>query len=465
MRILNTTSFRHKIFFAIIGVNLLFMIAMASFDLYKDNRWQDSEKKLHLSKVENRVQLLFEKTMREEGTQQEKLQSFQNQLQNTIIADNITVEFYDINEKNSPKSLDPNIGQKLLKEQKNIFAKNDEENTRYYNLYSLLYDQKTPLGIINIYEKTDKTILSEKQQIIIKQYLLAMLIIFILSAYLAWFISQKLTQRLNILTKQLSKTNIEYLDTPILEYQGNDEISPLITSYNTMLSKLKDQAERLAQTEREESWRIMAEQIIHDIRNPLTPLKLSVQSFQRRYNPNDTDNPEKVKKLAETVIHQVDTIYEITQALSEFANAPLENENIDIVKSLRHSLDIFPENIITFQTNTENLEYNKINETHFTRVITNIVKNAIQAIPHQEKKIEIILHNETNKFLISIKDNGNGIAQENRDRVFERKFTTKSSGMGVGLFIVKKIVENSNGRIWFETEEGIGTIFYVEFYK
>lgn len=465
MRMLNATSFRYKIFFAIIGVNLLFMIAMASFDLYKDSAWQNSEKKLHLSKVENRISLIFEKTMRGRGNLQEKLDLFQQKIATSIIADNISISIYDPNGKGQKDDIENNILHNLYQKEESVFIKKDKENERQYHLYRILYAQKQPVAILNISERTDSAIISEKMQVIIKQYLLAMLIMFVISAYIAWFISQKLMKRLNILTKQLPKTNIEYLDTPILEYQGKDEVSPLIASYNTMLIKLKDQAERLAQTEREESWRVMAEQIIHDIRNPLTPLKLSVQNFQRRYDPNDENNPEKIKKLTETVMHQVDTIYEITQSFSEFANAPLKNESIDVVKVLRHSLDIFPENIVSFQANAETLEYDKINETHFTRVITNIVKNAIQAIPHHSKKVEVFLNDEGNKFSISIKDNGNGIAPENRERIFERKFTTKSSGTGVGLFIVKKIIESSNGRIWFETEEGKGTIFYVEFYK
>ena len=166
----------------------------------------------------------------------------------------------------------------------------------------------------------------------------------------------------------------------------------------------------------------------------------------------------------DSVIHQIDVIHAITRSFSEYSKATVENDTINIIKTLKHSLDLFPEEIIEFYTDEQELFY-RIDETHFTRMITNIVKNGIQSIPYQKKKIEVKLINEPHKFRITIKDNGEGISRENQDKIFERKFTTKSTGMGIGLSIVKKIVEDYNGKIWFDTEEGKGTIFYIEFYK
>ena len=297
-----------------------------------------------------------------------------------------------------------------------------------------------------------------------KQYFLAIIILLILSGYAAWFISKNLTKKIEAISKKLTKTNVEYLDTPI-DYSENDEITPLVESYNSMLGKLQEQTNQLAKTERGEAWREMARQVAHEINNPLTPLKLSVQNFQRKYNPDDPENEEKIRNLTQVVVHQIDIIYSIAKSFSDFAKMPTSNDTlIDVVKTIKYSVDIFPDHIIEFYTNVDELYY-KIDGIYLTRIITNIVKNGIQSITHNNKKVRVEIKNKSDRFIISIEDNGSGISEENRDRVFEQKFTTKSTGMGLGLSMVKKIVEDYNGKIWFETEIDEGTTFYIEFLK
>lgn len=297
-----------------------------------------------------------------------------------------------------------------------------------------------------------------------KQYFLAIIILLILSGYAAWFISKNLTKKIEAISKKLTKTNVEYLDTPI-DYPENDEIKPLVESYNSMLGKLQEQTNQLAKTERGEAWREMARQVAHEINNPLTPLKLSVQNFQRKYNPDDPENEEKIRNLTQVVVHQIDIIYSIAKSFSDFAKMPTSNDTlIDVVKTIKYSVDIFPDHIIEFYTNVDELYY-KIDGIYLTRIITNIVKNGIQSITHNNKKVRVEIKNKSDRFIISIEDNGSEISEENRDRVFEQKFTTKSTGMGLGLSMVKKIVEDYNGKIWFETEIDEGTTFYIEFLK
>ena len=232
-----------------------------------------------------------------------------------------------------------------------------------------------------------------------------------------------------------------------------------------MLEKLQEQTSILARTEREEAWRDMARQIAHEINNPLTPLKLSVQNFQRKYNPEDENNEEKVRNLTQVVVNQIDIISSITKAFSDFANMPVNNDSlIDVVKTVKYAVDIFPDHIIEFSTNAEEIYY-KIDNIYLTRVITNVVKNGIQAIHHQDKKVKVEIENLEDRFFIKIQDNGSGISQENRHKVFDKKFTTKSTGMGLGLYMVKKIIEDYEGRIWFETVQDEGTTFFIEFMK
>lgn len=464
MKFFKRANFRSRIFFAIVMVNLLFMMAMVAFDLYKDIAWLQSVKKQNLIRIETKIQQIFDKTARQNG--EKKWGRFQEELGKLVWADNIKIAFYDLKgnlifgQKN--ETLLVNDLEKLKANYRFFVEKRHNEEVSYH-LFDFIYEGKKPVGIVDISEKSDKISFRMNMMVMMKQYFFAMMIMFVLSGYVAWFISQALMKRVGILARQLPKTNIEYLDTPI-DYKGNDEITPLIESYNNMLRKLKHQTEQLAQIEREESWREMAKQIVHEINNPLTPLKLSIQNFQRKYNPKDENNVEKINKLVDSVIHQIDVIHAITRSFSEYSKAPVENDTINIIKTLKHSLDLFPEEIIEFYTDEQELFY-RIDETHFTRMITNIVKNGIQSIPYQKKKIEVKLINEPHKFRITIKDNGEGISRENQDKIFERKFTTKSTGMGIGLSIVKKIVEDYNGKIWFDTEEGKGTIFYIEFYK
>lgn len=445
------------------------MVAVVAFDLYKDKVWLESVKRQNLESIENKVQQVFNKSIaKHRGKDRtEQITFFKQELDDLILKDNQRLTIYDLQGNivfgEEEKSLEPLFLEKI-KSNKGVFIQREEGEIIVYHSYNYLFLGKENFGVVNVSEQIDKTSILMNFRLMMKQYFFAMVIMFVLSGYVAWFISRMLMERVDVLAKQLPKTNIEYLDTPIVEYKEKDEISPLIESYNHMLQKLKRQTEQLAQIEREESWRETTRQIVHEVRNPLTPLKLMVQNFQRKYNPEDENNIEKVRKLTESVIHQVDVIYAVTESFSESSKSPLGSGMIDVVKILKYSLEIFPEKIVEFHTNEKELFY-KIDETYLTRVVTNIVKNGIQSIPHQDKKIKVHLVDEPQQFRISIQDNGAGISKENQEKIFESKFTTKSTGMGIGLAIVKKIVEDYHGRIWFETEEGKGTTFHIEFYK
>ena len=333
MKFFKGANFRSKIFFAIVMVNLLFMMAMVAFDLYKDIAWLQSVKKQNLIRIETKIQQIFDKTERQNGGK--KWGGFQEELGKLVWADNIKIAFYDLKgnlifgQKN--ETLSVNDLEKLKANYRFFVEKKHNEDISYH-LFDFIYEGKKPVGIVDISEKSDKTSFQMNIMVMMKQYFFAMMIMFVLSGYVAWFISQALMKRVGILARQLPKTNIEYLDTPI-DYKGNDEITPLIESYNNMLQKLKHQTEQLAQIEREESWREMAKQIVHEINNPLTPLKLSIQNFQRKYNPKDENNIEKINKLVDSVIHQIDVIHAITRSFSEYSKAPVENDTINIIKT------------------------------------------------------------------------------------------------------------------------------------
>jgi nitrogen fixation/metabolism regulation signal transduction histidine kinase len=207
----------------------------------------------------------------------------------------------------------------------------------------------------------------------------------------------------------------------------------------------------------------MAKQVAHEIKNPLTPMRLTVQSFQRKFDPNDPDLKQKLNDYSKTLIQQIDTMSSVASAFSNFASMPAQqNETLNVVNVVELTLDIFNEDYIVFESEEKEI-ISKMDRAQLIRVITNLVKNAIQSIPENqfEKTILVSVKKEENNVLILVKDNGIGIEAENIDRIFEPKFTTKNSGMGLGLGIIKNIIENYKGSITFETAYGKGATFTV----
>jgi signal transduction histidine kinase len=192
-------------------------------------------------------------------------------------------------------------------------------------------------------------------------------------------------------------------------------------------------------------------------------MRLTVQSFQRKFDPNDTDVIQKMKDYSETLIQQIDTMSAVASAFSNFASMPAQqNETLNVVNVVDLAMDIFNEEYIVFESDSPEI-ISKIDRTQLIRIITNLVKNAIQAIPENQetKSIIVTVKKDQNNVLITVTDNGIGIQPEDISRIFEPKFTTKSSGMGLGLGIIKNIIENYKGTITFESEFGKGTTFTV----
>jgi nitrogen fixation/metabolism regulation signal transduction histidine kinase len=207
----------------------------------------------------------------------------------------------------------------------------------------------------------------------------------------------------------------------------------------------------------------MAKQVAHEIKNPLTPMRLTVQSFQRKFDPKDPNVKQKMNDYSETLIQQIDTMSAVASAFSNFASMPAQqNETLNVVAVVELAMDIFNEDYIVFQSDSPEI-ISKIDRTQLIRIITNLAKNAIQSIPEQQehKSVVVRIKKEANNVLITVSDNGIGIQPKDISRIFEPKFTTKSSGMGLGLGIIKNIIENYKGTITFESEFGKGTTFIV----
>ena len=344
------------------------------------------------------------------------------------------------------------------------FSKVEDQSFR--SSYSYLKDTKfKPMGILNLpYEENTEFYDNEVQNFLIR-FGQVYVFMFLISIVLSYFLSSYITKSLKIISDKIQQTQLDQRNEKIVIEDGSKEINLLVRSYNNMVDKLEESAVVLAQSEREQAWREMAKQVAHEIKNPLTPMRLTVQSFQRKFDVTDPNMSKKLDDYTKTILQQIDTMSAVANAFSNFATMPAQqNETLNVVYIVKMALEIFNENYIQFSALEEEI-IAKLDRTQLIRVITNLVKNAIQAIPEEQenKMVFVTVFRQDNEVKIAVKDNGKGISEENQDRVFEPKFTTKSSGMGLGLAIIKNIIENYHGRITFETEPNVGTEFLVSF--
>ena len=324
-------------------------------------------------------------------------------------------------------------------------------------------DKFKPIGILNLpYEEDDSYYESELRNFLIRLSQVYSLMLIIAFA-VAYFLSSYITQSLKTISDKINETSLNQKNEKIMLRANSKEINLLISAYNRMVSELEKSAIKLAQSEREEAWREMAKQVAHEIKNPLTPMRLTVQSFERKFDANDPELKQKLNDYSQTLIQQIDTMSSVASAFSNFASMPAQqNETLNVVEVVELALDIFNENYIVFEKEEEVI-ISKMDRTQLIRVITNLVKNATQSIPddQENKSIVVSIKRDHDNVLIQVQDNGRGIESENTNRIFEPKFTTKSSGMGLGLGIIKNIIENYKGTITFESVVNKGTTFTV----
>lgn len=327
----------------------------------------------------------------------------------------------------------------------------------------IINDHFKNLGIVSIPYREDTTFYDAQMEAFLIYFSQACLFLFALSILFSFMLSNTITRSIKDVSDYIGNTKFHKKNQKIASINVPNEIHTLIIAYNNMVDELERSADLLAKSERENAWREMAKQVAHEIKNPLTPMRLTVQMFDRKFDPDDPKIKEKMKDFCDTLIQQIDTMTSVASAFSNFASMPAqENETIDLVKVVQLSLEIFNEDFIYFSSQEEEI-IGTFDKTQIVRVVTNLVKNAIQAIPNYRAfpEISVDLKVANQHVYLHVSDNGEGISEENLERIFEPKFTTKSSGMGLGLAMIKNIIESYGGNISVSSQIEKGTKFTV----
>lgn len=288
-------------------------------------------------------------------------------------------------------------------------------------------------------------------------------LLFALSVLVALFISNWTTRPLDLLKRSLSAVDLQRKNEP-LPYHGRDEVGQLVEVYNQKVDELRRSAEKLARSERESAWKEMARQVAHEIKNPLTPMKLGLQHFQHTWDPNAPDAKAKLDRFTSSMVEQIDVLSRVAGDFSRFAQLSAAKETILSVNEVARSVvALFAgEEAATVSLNEAPELRVKADREHLVRVLNNLIKNALQAIPDgRPGRVDVVLEQRGNNAVIEVRDNGSGIALADRERIFTPSFTTKSSGTGLGLAMVKRMVEQAGGMVWFGTREEEGTSFFV----
>ncbi|MGK0323722.1 MAG: signal transduction histidine kinase [Psychroserpens sp.] len=345
-------------------------------------------------------------------------------------------------------------------------VKNEKNGETFQSSYRYLFDERSkPIAILNLPYLENDDFLNKELNEFLERLAYAYIFMMLIAILLALLLSKYITRTLKTISDKINETRLEKRNKRIEISSSSEEISTLINSYNSMIDELEESAVKLATNEREQAWREMAKQVAHEIKNPLTPMRLSVQSFQRKFDPQDENIHQKLDEYTQTLIQQIDTMSSIASAFSNFAKMPAQqNETLNVVNIVKLGLDIFSEDYIIFSSEEDEIMVN-FDRTQLIRVVTNLVKNGIQAIPEDQgnPRIEVKIITEDQTVVLTVEDNGVGISDENKIKIFEPKFTTKSSGMGLGLAMVKNIVETYKGNITFTSQIGVGTAFTVRF--
>ncbi|SFI40734.1 sensor histidine kinase [Halpernia frigidisoli] len=471
-------SFRNRIFWAFLTICLLSIMGTSalSYFVLKSNSIKQSRTQLQIQSEASMAYLDYAVSH-----QQVQTGDLKNVLENKI---------YEISDINKHDVI-------LYDLQGDYLLSNKDEN--------LILQKKLPLGILNKVLRKDKRVdiesYDEKNKsnvtssyLVLKNNMLVPIAIVYLpfyhsdgsyfelfNKYLNFFIilnvllisfsvwlslvmSKQLTGTLTKFSDLITQITLFEKELKPIKYFQNDELSSLVKSYNKMILQIQNQKEHLSAIEKEDAWRSMAKQVAHEVKNPLTPMKLTIQNFERKFDCEDPDIHEKVKKMSQSMVSQIDLVASVATAFSQFAQLPDKNDEvINLNQQVKEILYIFSDENIYIHANQTNIEL-KIDKIYLSRIIINLVTNAVQdKVDDRKSIINVDLEQINKRINITVEDNGRGIPATMIDKIFEPNFTSKNTGMGLGLTMAKKMVLEYGGDLVVTSDEDRGSRFTVTF--
>ena len=481
---INKFSLRTRIFIAMIFLVVLASVLIAAITIYQYNEQADDYHYERLGRKEEAIKSAITYELNRDTINYLETLLLPSILDKKLneISDihNIDINIYSLTGNlmrssfveqptdTADTSLSPEIMKEIREnpEHRVVLPKITADGNKFKSSYSYLIGSRNqPIGIIGVPYLQDNTFQDEELKEFLSRLSAVYLLILIIAILMAYFLSKYITKSLENVSRKIRQTTIERTNQKIVLEDESQEINNLVNAYNSMVDQLEESAVKLARSERKQAWREMARQVAHEIKNPLTPMRLSVQSFANGFNPSDPQIKEKMAEFSESIIQQIDTMSSIASAFSNFAQMPHPVwEDLNLVEEVKRSLDIFHEPYIKYLPERKRIDI-KLDKIHLTRIITNLITNSIHALQNvEDPRIEVRVKDHNDRVLIEVEDNGTGISKEDASMIFEPKFTTKSSGMGLGLPMVRNIVEAYSGTISFVSEEG-RTVFTVSLPK
>lgn len=414
-----------------------------------------------------------------------------NRIDSLFILNNENKLIYEIQRKKLIKNIFLKDLRKTLDKKKIYIDSKNLDNNDYFLGYTYIYDSditKKILGILiigqflpddfsNKANKIASSLQAYKQMELYKKpiikgattfiIIIMTLIVFLLAIIVSYFISKNITEPIKILldgTKRIVAGDLNFE----IKYNAKDEVKLLINAFNHMTRELNASKQALTHSQRLAAWRDIARRIAHEIRNPLTPIKLSIERLLTQSKAKNFQNI--LKKSSHTILEEVNRLELLIKEFSDFAKAPqlhLEIENLNHI--VIDTLNIFSGvKSVNFKTNLEkDLPLLNLDTKRTREVLINLINNAIEATDHKNGTINIKTYSKTNifgKFIcLEIEDNGKGISKDKFVKIFDPYFTTKKDGTGLGLTIVEKIITEHHAKIKCESELKKGTKFIIEY--
>jgi len=364
------------------------------------------------------------------------------------------------------KKINPEAYYKLTAEQRLLHIQNEMTGKQEYLSAYIPFrnNEDKIIAYLNLPYFAKQTELRKEIGDFLAAYINVYVLLIVLAIMVTILVARFISRPLQLIREKLSGIGLGKSNEKI-DWKRKDEIGNLVDEYNRMIEELARSAELLAKSERESAWREMAKQVAHEIKNPLTPMKLSVQYLQKAWDEKLPDWENHLARFTKTIVEQIDSLSEIASEFSDFAKMPVPNiEKTGLLEIIRSVAGLYGhhENI-TISVDTASQEhYVSADKRQLLRVFNNLIQNAVQAIgKKQDGLIRISIQQENDIYSIKIMDNGNGITDEQAEKIFSPSFTTKSSGMGLGLAMSKSILTTINATIDFESKPGEGATFRI----